>query len=166
MNSSAIINILLLIFLSMISHAGFAGTDTQSRNNCFADIHLSDNFIAIQTSFDSKLSDWYQELFQLEAVKKITFPDGKTKMSLMKKNNFIVEVFNKKSIKSLEAKKSSDKGYLKFGIFSNANLEDLKKCLVQKNIHATRIFKDENLKLDLLSIKDPEGNYFEVISAQ
>lgn len=166
MNSSAILKILLLILLSLNSLIGFADTFTQSRNNCFTDIQLSDNFIAIQTTFDSKLADWYQELFQLETVKKITFPDGKTKMALMKKNNFIVEVFNKKSIKSLEAKKSSDKGYLKFGIFSNSDLVDLKKCLVQNNIKATRIFKDANLKLDLLSVKDPEGNYFEIISAQ
>jgi hypothetical protein len=150
----------------MISFSGIAENNTQSNKNCFTNINLSDNFIAIETTFDSNLADWYQDLFQLETVKKITFPNGNTKMALMKKNNFIVEIFNKKLITSLETKNSNDKGYMKFGIFSNANLADLKTCLIQNNIKATRIYKDDNLKLDLLSVKDPEGNYFEIISSQ
>ena len=166
MNSSQSKKTLLLIILSMTSFAGIAEDVSYNRTNCFTDIDLSDNFIAIETSFESNLADWYQELFELETVKKIIFPDGNTKMALMKKNNFIVEVFNKKSITSLEAKNPNEKGYMKFGIFCNVNLADLKKCLVQNNIKATRIFKDDNLKLDLLSVKDPEGNYFEIISAQ
>lgn len=166
MNSIHKIQFLLLITLSLVTITGFAEKDSHNNKNCFNDIKLSANFIAIETSFDSGLADWYQELFQLETVKKITFPDGNTKMALMKKNNFIVEVFNKKSITSLETKSQNNQGYLKFGVFSDANLANLKKCLVQNNIKATRIYKDDNLKLDLLSVKDPEGNYFEIISPQ
>jgi hypothetical protein len=53
---------------------------------------------------------------------------------------------------------------MKFGIYTNADLPTLKKCLLNKGVNAGRIFSDEKLGIDLLQIVDPEGNIIEVIS--
>ena len=56
------------------------------------------------------------------------------------------------------------KGISKVGIFTNADLPRLKKCLVNAGINATRIWHDKNLAIDLLQVIDPDGNLFELIT--
>jgi len=128
---------------------------------CFEGIKISPSFIALETAFDSNLHQWYKQLFQLKKVKEFTFPDGNTKGVLMERDDFVVEVFNKKSLN--ERAQRVGKGVMKFGFFADANLHNLQSCLKAQKIKAKRIFKDKNLKASLLLIEDPEGNYFEVI---
>lgn len=80
----------------------------------------------------------------------------------MKRDDFVVEVFNKKLLN--ESVQAKGRGVMKFGFFTNANLQGLQACLKKKKIKAKRIFKDKNLKASLLLVEDPEGNYFEVIT--
>lgn len=134
----------------------------QQDTSCFKNIKLSSSFIALETDFDSDLHHWYKEIFQLEMVKEFTFPDGNTKGVLMKRDDFVVEVFNKKQLN--ESVQAKVRGVMKFGFFTNANLQDLQTCLKTKKIKAKRIFKDKNLKASLLLVEDPEGNHFEVIT--
>jgi len=140
-----------------------ASVDAQQQDvYCFEGTKFSPSFIALETAFDSNLHQWYKELFQLETIKEFTFPDGNTKGVLMKRDDFVVEVFNKKSLN--ESVQERGLGVLKFGFFTDANLQKLQTCLKTQKIKAKRIFKDKNLNASLLLIEDPEGNYFEVIT--
>jgi len=55
---------------------------------------------------------------------------------------------------------------LKFEFYTDADLIDLKMCLGNKTINAGRIFRDNNLGIDLLYVIDPKGNSLEIISRQ
>ncbi|WP_281560311.1 VOC family protein [Thalassomonas sp. RHCl1] len=155
-----------LLGFSALSQAAANSADKAGKNTgCFDDISLPENFIAFHSTFDSELAVWYQQLFQLETVKTFTFPDGNTKGVLMKRGNFIVEVFNKKALAGPEEKAQDKPGIMKFGIFTRARLPELQACLKQHGIKAPRIFQDTNLAADLLLVVDPEGNMFEIISA-
>ncbi len=134
----------------------------QQGASCFESIMFSPSFIALETAFDSNLHQWYKQLFQLETVKEFTFPDGNTKGVLMKRDDFVVEVFNKKSLNEDAQKKG--RGVMKFGFFTDSNLQNLQACLKTQSVNAKRIFEDKNLKASLLLVEDPEGNHFEVIA--
>jgi len=144
-------------FVVMPTHA-----EQKKKNSCFEGVVFSPSFIALETSFNSDLQLWYKKVFQLDTVKEFTFPDGKTKGSLMKRGDFIVEVFNKSSLDTNQQEKGL--GVMKFGFFVKTDLDNLKSCLISQNINAKRIFNDKNLKARLLLIEDPEGNHFEVIT--
>jgi hypothetical protein len=143
-------------FVVMPTHA-----EKKKKNSCFESIVFSPSFIALETSFNSDLQLWYKNVFQLDTVKEFTFSDGRTKGSLMKRGDFIIEVFNKSSLEP--SQKENSLGVMKFGFFVKTNLDDLKNCLISQNISAKRIFNDKNLSARLLLIEDPEGNHFEVI---
>jgi hypothetical protein len=137
--------------------------------NCFKDIDIEPSFIAFSTAKGSDLGNWYQEVFNLETVKEFAFPDGSITGKLMQKKEFVVELFFREKIYDTKNKvpkstKEEWNGIMKFGVYTNANLRSLKKCLNDKNINAGRIFNDKNLSIDLLHVKDPEGNSFEIIS--
>ncbi|MFT5573926.1 MAG: hypothetical protein ACI9FR_002862 [Cryomorphaceae bacterium] len=51
-----------------------------------------------------------------------------------------------------------------FGVYSNADLPTLKKCLEGQGVRARRIFNDKKLGIDLLQLVDPEMNVLEIIS--
>ena len=55
---------------------------------------------------------------------------------------------------------------MKFEFYTDADLIDLKMCLGNKTINAGRIFRDNNLGIDLLYVIDPKGNSLEIISRQ
>ena len=144
--------------------------NAQSKNeNCFKNVKLESGFVAFSSSQKSNIANWYQKVFDLEIVKEFTFPDGTITGKLMKKDEFAIEVFNRKKIFKRKdykpiSKSEEWKGIMKFGIYTNANLPSLKKCLKNNNINAGRIFKDINLGINLLLIRDPEGNLIEIIS--
>lgn len=138
-------------------------------NNCLDKVHLEPSFIAFTTHKNSELGNWYKNTFGLEIVKEFSFPDGSATGILMKKKEFVVEIFfrNDALIKSkLKPDSNSEQwsGFMKFGFYTDANLVTLKACLKNKDINVGRIFKDDNLGVDLLQVIDPEGNILEIIS--
>lgn len=141
----------------------------KERTNCLSNISLEPSFIAFTTHKNSGLGDWYQNTFGLEIVKEFTFTDGSATGILMKKDEFVVEIFyrNDVLIKSdlmPDSNAEQWSGFMKFGFYTNTNLIQLKECLNSKTIHAGRIFRDDNLGVDLLQVLDPEGNVLEIIS--
>lgn len=141
----------------------------QETETCFDAVKLEPAFIAFSTSKDSKLGTWYQETFGLEIVKEFSFPDGSVTGVLMKRDEFVVELFYRKNgydTKDYVPNSKSDewKGFMKFGMYTNANLKELRDCLKKKGVNAGRIYNDKNLKVDLLQVIDPEGNVLEIIS--
>lgn len=56
------------------------------------------------------------------------------------------------------------KGFMKFGVYTNADLPTLKECLLSNGHIAGRIFSDEKLGIDLLLVIEPERNIIEIIS--
>lgn len=141
---------------------------------CFDNIEVEANFLAFTTEKNSNLANWYQRLFSLSTVKEFAFPYGKTTGVLMHKDDFIVEVFFKQDLLIAEQQvahvtselstREAWRGINKVGIFTNAYLPTLKKCLVNAGINATRIWHDKNLAIDLLQVIDPDGNVFELIT--
>ena len=138
-------------------------------NNCLNNVYLEPSFIAFTTHKNSELGNWYKNTFGLKIVKEFAFPDGSATGILMKKGEFVVEIFFRNdALKKSELKQGSNSeqwsGFMKFGFYTDANLVTLKACLKSKNINAGRIFKDDNLGVDLLQVIDPEGNILEIIS--
>ena len=138
-------------------------------NNCLSNVELEPSFIAFTTHKNSELGEWYKNTFGLEIVKEFAFPDGSATGVLMRKGEFVVEIFYRNdALKTSDFKPDSNaeqwSGFMKFGCYTNANLIDLKACLENKNINAGRIFRDDNLGIDLLQVIDPEGNTLEIIS--
>jgi len=87
----------------------------------------------------------------------------------MHKEEFVVEVFNRND--ALEgrdyvpgAEPEQWRGFTKSGVYTNANLLILKKCLEDRGVKAGRIFNDKKLGIDLLQVADPELNVLEIIS--
>jgi hypothetical protein len=158
--------IITALLLSMHSFG-----QTNMANNCIDQIHLEPSFIAFTTHTNSTLGDWYQNTFGLEIVKEFAFPDGSATGVLMRKGEFVVEIFfRKNALKTSELQPDSNteqwSGFMKFGFYTDANLEDLQACLKDNNVNAGRIFKDDKLGVDLLQVIDPEGNTLEIISRQ
>ena len=137
--------------------------------SCFDEVNLEPGFIAFTTRKHSKLADWYKRIFGLETVKEFSFPDGAVTGVLMHKEEFVVEVFNRND--ALEghdyvpnSMPEQWQGFTKIGVYTNANLLILKKCLEDRGVKAGRIFSDKKLGIDLLQVVDPELNVLEIIS--
>ncbi len=143
-------------------------TGQAQASSCFDGHTLEPNFIALATDSNSSLASWYQKVFALETVKEFAFPDGSVTGKLMRKGEFVVEIFARKKIfdkADYQSLSSAEhwRGVMKFGFYTDAKLSKLKQCLISKGIKAGRIYHDENLKVDLLQILDPENNILEVI---
>ncbi|MFT5520430.1 MAG: hypothetical protein ACI9IA_001023 [Enterobacterales bacterium] len=161
-------SILTILFIGA-SLTLFPTTATAETNNCFQYIKLEPSFIAFTTKKNSKLGEWYQRTFDLKIAKEFAFPDGSVTGILMHNDEFVVEVFYRNEVfekQDYVAKSSSEqwRGFMKFGIYTDANLIDLKECLKQQGVKAGRIFNDKNLGIDLLQVIDPEQNVLEIIS--
>jgi len=97
-------------------------------------VKIEPGFIAFTAAKDSQLGNWYQETFDLKIVKEFTFPDGSVRGILMRKAEFVVEVFyrnnalNKQNYAS-KAELEQWTGVAKFGIYTDADLPQLKQCL-------------------------------------
>ena len=63
-----------------------------------------------------------------------------------------------------EASSEHWRGFMKFGVYTDANLIILKQCLEMRGVDAGRIFNDKKLGIDLLQVVDPELNVLEIIS--
>lgn len=140
-----------------------------ANETCFSGIRLEPAFIALTTEHESKLDTWYQQVFGLEVVKRFSTANGDAKGVLMKNGELVVEVFKRKEPLVPERVKPSIpraywNGYLKVGVFTNADLEILKQCLVSRGVMASRIFDDEKLNVKLLHVTDPEDNSLEIIT--
>ncbi|OUR94260.1 hypothetical protein A9Q87_01030 [Flavobacteriales bacterium 34_180_T64] len=160
-------NTLIIIATLIISFNAIG--QKKEMHNCLSKISLEPSFIAFTTHKDSELGNWYKNTFGLEIVKEFTFPDGSATGVLMKKDEFVVEIFYRNdALKKSDIKPDSNSeqwsGFMKFGFYTDANLKDLKVCLKSKHINAGRIFRDDNLGIDLLQVIDPEGNVLEIIS--
>ena len=160
--------IITFFFLAIYTFLSAQQKNTES-NNCFDSLKIEPGFIALTTNKNSNLKDWYKKVFNLKTVKKFSFPDGNVTGEIMRNKEFAVEIFHRNDIldpKKYEKKAQLNqwKGILKFGVYTNANLKTLKKCLINKGIKAGRIFNDTNLGIDLLHITDPEENSLEIIS--
>jgi hypothetical protein len=158
-----------LIIISTLIISFNAIGQKKELNNCLNKISLEPSFIAFTTHKNSELGEWYKNTFGLEIVKEFAFPDGSATGVLMRKGEFVVEIFYrndalKKSSFKPDSNSEQWSGFMKFGFYTDANLIDLKACLIRKNINAGRIFKDDNLGVDLLQVIDPEGNVLEIIS--
>ena len=155
---------ILCVCLALIS------TDIRAQpQSCFDEVNLEPGFIAFTTRKHSKLADWYKRIFGLETVKEFSFPDGTVTGVLMHKEEFVVEVFNRND--ALEghdyvpnAEPEQWRGFSKIGVYTNANLLILKKCLEDRGVKVGRIFNDKKLGIDLLQVVDPELNVLEIIS--
>jgi len=137
--------------------------------SCFDEVKMEAGFIALTDEKDSLLGSWYKETFGLELVKEFTFPDGSVTGVLMKKDEFVVEIFFRDDAIDRtnlvpKSKEGQWIGFNKFGFYTNADLPQLKACLVNAGIQAGRIWKDKLLGIDLLQIIDPRNNVLEIIS--
>jgi hypothetical protein len=147
-----------------------AGTNVHAQSqSCFDKVKLEPSFIAFTTKKNSKLGDWYKSIFGLKVAKEFSFPDGTVTGILMQKGEFVVEVFNRED--ALEgrdyvhnSRPEQWRGFMKFGVYTDANLLDLKQCLEGQGVKAGRIFNDKKLGIDLLQVTDPEQNVIEIIS--
>jgi hypothetical protein len=155
---------LLSVCLALVSTNLYAQS-----GSCFDEVKLEPGFIAFTTNKDSKLADWYKRVFGLETAKEFSFPDGTVTGVLMHKEEFVVEVFNRND--TLEghdyvpdALPEQWLGVAKYGVYTNADLPILKKCLEDQGVKAGRIFNDKKLSIDLLQVVDPELNVLEIIS--
>ena len=81
--------ILLALLISSLNVIG----QKKEMNNCFSNISLEPSFIAFTTQKNSKLGTWYKNTFGLEIVKEFSFPDASATGILMKKDEFVVEIF-------------------------------------------------------------------------
>jgi hypothetical protein len=136
---------------------------------CFDSVKIEPGFIAFNSNMDSELDDWYQRLFGMEIVKEFSFPDGAATGVLMRRGEFIIEVFYRADLLQpsgdvYKPDPAQRVGVMKVGVFTDANLLDLQQCLKEQGLNAGRIFGDEKLGIDLLQITDPEQNTLEIIS--
>ena len=164
-----IFNTTFLLVLSVVTSIFFSTKVYAKDLTCFDKVIIEPGFIAFTTKKDSKLADWYQAMFGLNVVKEFSFPDGTVNGVLMNKKEFIVEIFKRddaldKNDYVLKTKQGQWQGVMKFGVYTNANLPTLKRCLISRGIEAGRIFNDEKLHIDLLHVTDPEQNILEIIS--
>lgn len=146
-------------------------TGQAQASSCFDGHTLEPNFIALATDSKSSLASWYQKVFALETVKEFTFPDGSVTGKLMRRGEFVVEIFARKELfDRLDYQRLSSaehwRGVMKFGFYTDAKLPKLKQCLISKGVKAGRIYKDKNLQVDLLQVVDPENNILEIIQRQ
>lgn len=161
--SRCVIKFVLSRFLFLTICILSANTIVQaSAQNCFADVKLEPAFIAYTSKKESGLGAWYQKVFGLEIVKEFSFPDGSVTGVLMRKDEFVVEVFYHDSAKSIQVE--HPEGVKKWGVFSNANLSVLKQCLTTSGVKAGRIWKDKNLGIDMLQVIDQRNNVLEIIA--
>jgi len=140
-----------------------------TKPNCFANVTIEPGFVAFTTHKKSTLDQWYRRVFNLKTIKEFSFPDGSVDGLLMRRDEFVVEVFKRDDVlqgKTLKpkAKPSQWAGVKKVGIYSNAKLDTLKLCLLQQGVQAGRIYDDKNLGIRLLHVTDPESNNLEIIS--
>lgn len=140
-------------------------------SNCFEDIELKKGFVALNTTYDSRLVDWYQSTFGMEVVKEFNSSNGESFGIILQKDEHLVEIIHNKSISKKDIthriiQASENAGYRKIGIFTNADLENLRECLKTVPIDAGRIYHDMELKIKLLHLIDPEGNQIEIISPE
>ena len=152
-------------FLSILINANVHAES----GTCFNAIKIEPSFIALNSSKDSELGAWYQELFGLEIAKEFSFPDGSVTGVLMHKGEFIVEIFYRTDVQPAsdttpESRSIRKHGVFKFGVFTDANLLDLQQCLKKEGADAGRIFEDKKLRINLLQVTDPEQNILEIIS--
>jgi hypothetical protein len=152
------------ILLALASTSLYA----ESRS-CFDEVHLEPSFIAFTTKKHSKLGDWYKRIFGLETVKEFSFPDGSVTGVLMRKEEFVIEIFNRNDALECHdyipgASPEQWLGVAKFGVYTNADLPILKQCLEDQGVKAGRIFDDDKLGINLLQVVDPELNVLEIIS--
>jgi hypothetical protein len=136
---------------------------------CFDTVKIEPGLIAFNSSMDSDLGDWYQRLFGLQIVKEFSFPDGAATGVLMRRGEFIIEIFYRADLLQLsdevdQTGLSQRHGVMKVGVFTDANLLDLQQCLNAQGVNAGRIFADEKLGIELLQVTDPEQNTLEIIS--
>jgi hypothetical protein len=74
-----------------------AAVSAQPRS-CFDQVTLEPSLIAFTTNRDSDLADWYQRIFGLKITKEFSFPDGSVTGTLMHKDEFVLEIFNRDDI--------------------------------------------------------------------
>ncbi|MCM8567758.1 hypothetical protein NE848_00075 [Gramella jeungdoensis] len=157
-----------LIFL-VIGFICFSQIPNKKSQNCFSKLEFESGFIAITTSKDSDLANWYRQNFGMEQVKEFTSANGNSSGIILRKDKFVLEIlFRNKLIERKQFRPGAQNeewdGLLKFGVYTNADLLVLKQCLLERGVNAGRIFRDDELGEDLLLVKDPEGNMMELIS--
>ena len=150
------------------SHMLASSQTTPQSQHCFSGVQLEPSFIAFTTSAGSRLDEWYKDTFALEVAKTFASPDGRMSGVLMHRDEFIVEIFYLADVLSRNefaptSNPSQWEGIRKFGVYSDADLLVLKQCLIDQGVNAGRIFKDDNLNVDLLLVTDPEQNTIEII---
>lgn len=156
------------LFFAMVALGMAWSSPVLSAKNCFDDMVIEPAFIAFTAKAGSNLGTWYQDVFGLDIAKTFGSEDGAIKGVLMRREEFVVELFFRKdAIHPLEEMPLTHpaqwQGIKKFGIYTDANLTELKTCLLQNDIDAGRIFNDEILGIDLLLVTDPENNSIEII---
>lgn len=156
------------LFFLVINHPSLAQS---SESNCFEDVEFKKGFVALNTTYDSKLVNWYQSTFGMEVVKEFKSSNGESFGIILKKDGQYVEIIHSKSTlkwditrRLIEGTESA--GYRKIGIFTNTDLENLRECLKTAQLDAGRIYHDRELKIKLLHLIDPEGNQLEIISQE
>ena len=159
---------LLLSFWGLLSVLISTNVHADS-GSCFDAIKIEPSFIALDSSKDSALGAWYQELFGLKIAKEFSFPDGSVTGVLMHKGDFIVEIFYRADVPPASGATSESSairrhGVFKVGVFTDANLLDLQQCLKERGADAGRLFEDKKLRINLLQVTDPEKNILEIIS--
>jgi hypothetical protein len=151
----------LTIFFCGLSNTANAQITDVKNGQCFKNTNFAPTFFALNSNEGSHLGSWYKSVFGLQTVKEFAFPNGYATGELMKNNHLAIEIFYLSQLNSLDG---PSKGYMKVGIHQDANLQTLKSCLLGIGVAAGRIFKDENLDLDLLYVTDPDGNGLEIIA--
>ena len=136
--------------------------------SCFNSVSIEPGFIAFTATKDSQLGEWYKSTFDLQTVKEFAFPDGSVTGVLMRRKEFVVEVFYRDDALERktyvpESKTEQWTGVMKFGLYTDADLPQLKECLIAQGVQATRIWKDKKLGIDLLQVIDPNQNVIEII---
>jgi hypothetical protein len=142
--------------------------DATVSQTCLGEVKLPSGFFALTSDYESTLGNWYAQLFNLEVAKEFQLPDGQTRGVLMRRGDFVVEIFYQKGAVDRSLIQSSSqvahwKGFQKVGIFVDSNVHQLKECLLEEGVSAGRIFRDDSLNIDLLLVRDPEENIIEII---
>lgn len=167
MNKKLFFKLICLLLLS-IKLPVWAQSPSQE---CFENIEFQKGFLALNTSYDSELANWYKSNFDMETVKEFASSNGESFGIILKKDEQIIEIIHSKSTSEADisqghVQSSGHAGFQKGGIFTESDLQDLQRCLKAAGISAGRIYHDRELKLKLLHLIDPEGNQFEIISPE